>query len=334
MAKTLQNIRDKIRQLTGRKSEADLTTAEIDFQINSYYQTEFPQSLRVLDLRQSYTWQTKPNVCVYNFPPDEFQSIENPVYVAGYQTYFSMDRQQWRNLWPQLQVNEDSATADGGTEYSFTLGSTPILQGSYLVSAKTSFNTSVELIDNSNGTLIVPSELNNGSPTSYGTINYETGLVNITNLPSAWTSGETIYSQYVRYKASRPTLVFWYSNQIRLYPVPDQSYEVEMTVYKIPTQLVGSSDTPQFAVEGPPPTDQAISEWWEALAYGASMKIYENNLDLDAVQAMEQLLERKLNLIRRRTWHQMSDQRTKTIYSSGSTTNSQFGIYPWFYPGG
>lgn len=333
MAKTLENIRSKVRQLTGRKSEADLTTAEIDFQINSFYQTEFPQQLRILDLRQSYTFQTKPNVAVYNFPPDEFQSIEPPVYVAGYTVYFTMDKPQWRALWPQLQVNETSATADGGVEYTFTLGSAPVLANSYIVSGATSFNTSVELIDNGNGTLILPSQLTSGSPTSYGTINYESGLVTITGLPSAWASGEEIHSQYVKYRASRPNLVFYYSNQITLFPVPDQVYEVEMTVYKIPTELIGSSDSPQFAVGGPPPTDQDISEWWEALAYGASMKIYENNMDLEAMGAMEQLLERKLNLIRRRTWYQLTTQRTKTIYATPTVESYPGWMYPGLFPG-
>lgn len=334
MAKTLENIRSKVRQLTARKSETQLTTAEIDFQINSYYQTEFPQQLRLLDLRQQYTFQTVPNQSIYNFPPDTFQSIEPPVFVAGYTVYFSMDMPQWRALWPQLQTNENSTFADGTAgPYNFTTQSKPILKNSYLVAADTSFGSSTDLIDDGNGNLIVPSDLNSPTPVFRGSIDYGTGAVSNLNFPVAPIAGVPIRSQYVKYNASRPNLVFYYSNQLLLYPIPDQVYDVSMTVYKIPTQLLASVDSPQFAVGGPQPPDQDISEWWEALAYGASMKIYENNMDLEASGAMEQLLERKLNLIRRRTWYQMSSQRTKTIYATPTVESYPGWMYPGLFPG-
>ena len=334
MAKTLANIRSKVRQLSARKSEAELSTAEIDFQINSYYQTEFPQQLRLLDLRQKYTFQTVPNQDVYNFPPDQIQSIEPPVFVAGYQVYFTMDKPQWKVLWSQLQTNEVS-TQGNGTDgpYTFTTQSQPIQKTSYIVSASNTAQTAQSLIDDGNGNLVIPSDLNAAVPVIRGTIDYITGAVSITNWPVAVTLGVDIVSQYVLYNASRPTTAFYYSNQLTLYPIPDQVYTVEMTAYVIPTALLSSVDSPHFAVGGPEPSDQNISEWWEALAYGAAMKIYENNMDLEASSAMEQLLERKLNLIRRRTWYQLGSQRTATIYA-GPMGNTYAGYpYPGFFVG-
>ena len=317
MAKTLENIRSKVRQLTGRKSEAQLSTTEIDFQINSYYQTEFPQQLRLLDLRETYTFQTIPNVATYNFPPDQFQSIEPPCYVAGYTVYFTMDKSQFNALWPQLQVNEQDDTGDGTNgPYVFSTQQTPVLAGSVLISAATAFSSATILVDNGAGLLMIPSDLNSGTPVTYGTINYQTGAVS-TSFPTAIPNGNAIRVQYIKYLASRPNLIYYYSNQLTLFPVPDQVYDVSVTVYKIPTQLLAGSDTPKFAIDpNLASPNQDISEWWEALAYGASMKIYENNVDIEGAGQMEALLERKLNLIRRRTWYQMASQRTKTIYAT------------------
>lgn len=320
----LANIRSKVRQLTGRKSPVQLSDSEIDFQINNYYQTEFPQQLRILDLREVYTFQTVPNVAVYPLSPDVYQSVEPPCYVAGYYVYFSMDRGQFMALWPQLQTNEVDIYGDGTSgSYSYTTNQSPILKGSVLISAATAFNVGVTVTDvpvsstnNSSGDLI----LSDGTVT--GSINYETGGI-IVDFGVPIPQGEPIQTQYTQYLASRPNMIFWYDNQITLYPVPDQAYDVSIVVYKIPTAITSAIESPE------------LSEWWEALAYGASMKIYENNVDLDGMQAMEQLLERKLNLIRRRTWYNMSSQRTKTIYAAPNVQQYYAGYYyPGSYSGG
>jgi hypothetical protein len=46
------------------------------------------------------------------------------------------------------------------------------------------------------------------------------------------------------------------------------------------------------------------------------MKIFENQKDLQSAQQMEQLLERKLNLLGRQQWFQLRTQRTQTIYNT------------------
>lgn len=341
MAKTLQNIRDKVRYLTGRKSPLDLTDSQIDFEINSFYQTEFPQALRILDLRQVYVFSTVPNQATYNLPVDEIQSVEPPCYVAGYSVYFTMDQMQFNALWPQLQVNETNTFGDatiGAGPYTFTTHQRPVQPSSYTVNAATSFNTSTDLVDDGNGNLLLPTDLGSASPVIRGTIDYETGIVEPT-FAVAPSPGKPIISQYIKYLASRPNLIYYYSNQLTLYPVPDQVYEVKITIWKIPTALIDFASIPQYAYQGNlgqptiPPASQDISEWWEALAYGASMKIYENNLDFDTAEKMKDLLDRKLNLIRRRTWYQMASQRSKTIYATPTVEAYPGWMYPGLFPG-
>lgn len=317
----LANIRSKVRQLTARKSPVQLSDSEIDFQVNNYYQTEFPQQLRILDLREVYIFQTIPNVAVYPLSPDIYQSVEPPCYVAGYNVYFSMDRGQFNALWPQLQVNETDVSGNGGLNYVYTTSQTPILKGSVLISSTSAFNigevvtdTPVTSSDNNSGALI------HADGTNAGTINYQTGAIDVTFLVAP-TLGSPIQTQYIRYLASRPNMIFWYDNQLTLYPVPSQAFDVSVVVYKIPTAMTSAVESPE------------LSEWWEALAYGAAMKIYENNVDLDGMQAMEQLLDRKLNLIRRRTWYNMTSQRTKTIYATPTTETYPGYMYPGLFPG-
>lgn len=337
MGKTLQNIRDKVRNLTSRKSEVQLSTSQIDFQINSYYQTEFPQQMRLLDLRQTYIFQTIPNVATYNFPPDQFQSVEPPCFVAGYTVYFTMNKAQFNALWPQLQVNEVDDQGNGTpTNYSFTTQQRPITQGTLIVSAPTSFNTAAQLVD-AFGSLYTVADANANITTDpRGTVDYQNGQITITDsgFGTSIPLGNPITCQYIKYLASRPNLIYYYSNQISLFPIPDQVYEVSLTVYKIPTQLLDETDVPKFAIQPAlNQPDQDISEWWEALAYGAAMKIYENNMDLDGMEAMEKLLERKLNLIRRRTWYQMASQRTSTIYAQPTVEAYPGWMYPGLFPG-
>ncbi len=320
----LANIRSKVRQLTGRKSPIQLTDAQIDFQVNNYYQTEFPQQLRILDLREVHTFQTVPNVAVYPLDTSVYQSVEPPCYVAGYYVYFSMDRGQFMALWPQLQTNEVDVYGDGTSgSYSYTTNESPILKGSVLISAATSFNQGVTVTDvpvsatnNSSGDLI----LSDGTVT--GSVNYETGDI-IVDFGVPIPQGEPIQTQYTQYLASRPNMIFWYDNQITLYPVPDQAYDVSIVVYKIPTAMTSALESPE------------LSEWWEALAYGAAMKIYENNIDMDGMKTMEELLERKLILIRRRSWYNLGTQRTKTIYAAPNVQQYYAGYYyPGSYSGG
>lgn len=338
MVYTLANIRSKVRMLTGRKSPVMLTDAEIDFEVNNYYTTEFPQQLRLLDLRQTYVFQTIPNVAVYTLPPDQFQSIEPPCFVAGYNVYFSMDKGQFNALWPQLQVNEQDDQGDGSQgPYSFTTQQQPILQGSLVISAPTTFNVSSVLVDYQ-GSLYTQDDLNAQNISNpRGTVNYQSGAISITQFDAVIPLGNAITAQYIKYLASRPNLIFYYQNQLTLYPVPDQVYDVSVVAYVLPSQLLSATDYPKFALQPGiiPDSDfqQSISEWWEALAYGAAMKIYENNMDMDARGAMEELLERKLTLIRRRTWYQMFSQRTKTIYATPTVEAYPGWMYPGLFPG-
>jgi hypothetical protein len=307
---TRQDIRNKVRQLTGRKSQVQLSDAEVDFQIDSYYEGEFPLQFRSSDLRQEFSMTLIPNIDVYTVDAQSFQSIEPVCYVEGYPTLFLEDRSTLHKLFPDIRQDVILGFGNGGTSYTFTLNvatATPILKGTVLVYSDTGFSTNTSVVDDSQGNLV---DLNADGTFGIvrGTISYETGTIVIT-FATFIPQGKEIKIQSRQYASNRPTTVwYWVSEQetgqLTFRPVPDKSYNIRIITYNIP--VLGTSQT---AV----PT---LIQWWEALAYGASMKIFENQKDLQSAQQMEQLLERKLNLLGRQQWFQLRTQRTQTIYNT------------------
>lgn len=318
----LQNIRDKVRQLTGRKSAAQLSNTQIDFEINNYYDNEFPLQFRSFELRQEYSFVTTPNVDVYNVAPNTFQSVEPIGYVGGYPTLFVEDRSLFHQLFPDVRQDIFLLLGTGiAGPYAGTITGNPILKGSVLVYSNIGFQTQTSALDNSDG-LLYP--VVNGVPsftaTPIGTVDYNTGAILIT-FQAVVPSGTEIRAQSKQYNPNRPTTIFYWDNQLTLRPVPDRAYNVRIITYNYPIAI----DTSSGLNVAPP-----IFEWWEALAYGASMKIFENNKDLASAAQMSDLLERKLVLLGRRQWFVLRSQSTKTIYNSpglGAQPGTWYGYF-------
>lgn len=310
---TRQDIRNKVRQLTGLKTNIQLLDSELDFQIDNYYQTEFPLQFRSSDLRQEFSMTLTPNVDVYTINANSFQSVEPVCYVEGYPTLFLEDRSTLHKLFPDIRqdvvLGQGSASIGAGP-YNFTIStsiSTPILKGTVLVYADIAFSQQTSVVDDSMGNLVV---LNADGTFGniQGSINYASGAIIVTFL-SVVPPGINIACQSRQYASNRPTTVWYWvdeqeSGQLTFRPVPDKSYNIRIVTYNIPVLGTAPTDTPTLIM------------WWEALAYGAAMKIFENRKDLTSSGQMEQLLERKLVLLGRQHWFQLRTQRTRTIYNT------------------
>ena len=165
--------------------------------------------------------------------------------------------------------------------------------------------TTVSLVDDGHGNLFDPSDTSTDPTLRRGTVNYNTGALNITNFIATIPSGNPINAQYIPYAASRPTSAIFFQDQIMLYPIPDQAYTVSFEVYKYPTAFLASNTaaTPQLA------------EWWQYLAYGAADKIFADNGDMENLAKFRPLLEEQMNLVQRRTIVQQTSERATTIYT-------------------
>ena len=326
---TLTAIRTKVRRLTGRPSTSQITDAQIDEYINTYYLYDMPETLRLFSLSTVFEFMTTANVAEYDLREltveingvdvpavDIYYNIDQPVYIAGYQSFWSQDREQFFRIYPQLA--EIQSTIDGNGSpgpYTFTLSNSPILQNLVTVGAIDTTGNAVNVIDDpqtrASGNWV---EINT-TDSVVGSVDYLNGTGTIT-FANSIPAGNTITVTGVPYEPNRPQALLYYDNTITLRPVPDQSYLVQVNAYRLPTELLASSQNPE------------MKQWWQLLAYGATKKIFEDAQDPEGVSQILMGLKEQERLVLRRTLVQQTNQRTATIYTEQSS------LYPYGNFGG
>lgn len=345
---TLADIRTKVRRITGRPSSTQITDAQIDQYINTFYLFDMPEHLRMESLLVNYQFTTTANIPVYDFPRNSYLTANAPVMIAGYQSFFTQSRSNFFRVNPELQFLQESVyTGDGtngsgGTYTGQSLTSTPIIPGfkrnppgaysdstvtdvsadkinwNVIVSAlgtpdpTSGIPPSITLIDDGQGNLFDPTDTSTNPASARGSINYLTGAITITQFSAPIPSGNAINVQYIPYTASRPQSAIFFQDQIILYPVPDQAYTVSFEAYQYPTALAASTDDPQ------------LQEWWQLLAYGASDKIFADNADFESLTKFRPLLDEQMRLVERRTIVQYTSDRVATIYTEQANGTGQF----------
>lgn len=341
----LAQIRSKVRKITGRPSANQISDADIDIYVNTFYRFDLPEHLRLENLRVNYEFTTRPNIAVYDFPTNTYLTNMPPVYIGGYQSYLTQSRANFFRVNPQLNFLEQSVMTGNGTNtgYTGTLTNTPIATGfkpnppgaffvsipgndtaasdlkwNVLISAKgtpdptSGIEPDISLVDDGLGNLFDPSDASTQPAAARGTINYITGAISISNFSAAVPSGNAINVQYIPYTASRPQSVMFFEDQFIFWPIPDQAYTVSFEVYKYPTALAAAGNSPQ------------LQEWWQLLAYGAADKIFSDNADFENLQKYRPLMLEQMNLIQRRTIVQQTSERTASIYTEQSNGTGQF----------
>ena len=297
---TLFDIRIKIRRLVRAPTEAQISDAQLDRYINTFVLYDFPEQLRLFTLREEFNFYTIPDVDVYDssntdYDPNVYTSIHPPVYVSGYQCLYSQSREQFYRIYPKINFSQDIAQGDGITvSFSNTLSNVPILKS----------NLTLGSVDISgNRLLLIDDGLGNLTGDGTGTVNYITGAISL-SFNTAPAIGIDITAQSIPYVSSRPDTVLFFDNKFTLRPVPNAVYKVNMEVYKRPTELISSGQTPE------------LEQWWQYIAYGAAKKIFEDRGDLDSVQLIMPEFMNQQRLVLRRTISQQTSQRTSTIYTN------------------
>lgn len=314
---TLAAIRAKVRRLTRSLSEAQLSTADLDQYINTSVLYDFPETLRLFNLRENLVFYTQPNVAKYatntTNPADPLYDFTNryitvhpPVYVAGRQIQFTQSQQEFLSYWPENEFITSPAQGDGITvNFTGAVPNVPLLRDTVNFTSIDNLGNGMVLYDVPNpGTTLTGSLFVSGTNAPAGTINYTTGLFNIT-FPSAPAANIPVRSQSFSYIAAIPTICLFFDAQFEFRPVPDQSYKVQVEVYVQPTQLLAAGDVPK------------LSEWWQYISYLAAKKIFEDRQDIESVQAIMPELKNQERLVLRRTLIQQSNERASTIYVYG-----------------
>lgn len=340
---TVADMTNLVRMVTANTSSSSMTDAQILDKINIFNRFDLPAILKLQNLRVNYQFVTSANIPTYDFPTSLYLNDLPPVFIAGYQSYFTQTREAFMRLNPEMAMKQNNVATGNGTTgpYSFTVSPTPILRGwkrnppgafatgfgyavsemnyNVVVSSQDSAGNSVFLVDDGLGNLwdtadttwdttIIPAR---------GTIDYLTGNVTCT-FTAVVPAGQGINIQVIPYKASRPTAVLLFQDQIQLYPIPDDSYTVSFEAFAYPALLTLPTDRPQ------------VHEWWQMIAYGASDKIFAQNGDFENMVKYRQLLDEQILFCQRRTLVQQSSDRVATIYSE---QNSAVGQVPfaWSY---
>jgi len=319
---TLSNIRTKVRRLTGRSSIQQITNAQIDEYVNTFYLFDMPENLRLFseastfefmttanvdqyDLRtmQVYTYTDSSNVDQFEPAVDVYITLNPPVYVAGYQCFYTQDREQFFRIYPMLSQIVSTVEGDGTAgPYTTTFANVPVLQNSVTVGAIDSTDVAINCVDvptnRSDGTW----KQSNTNTTITGSVDYITGDLSVT-FSNTIPSGNTVTFTAVPYQPNRSQALMFYNNIITLRPVPDQSYKVQINAFKRPTQMIDDADYPE------------LKQWWQYLAYGAAKKIMEDAQDDTGLNSLMPGYKEQERLVLRRTIVQRTNQRTATIYT-------------------
>lgn len=330
---TLAAVRLKVRRLTRSPSTAQLSNATLDEYVNTFIQYDFPEHLRLFSLRRTITFYTTPNIDTYSTiaagsgsPLFNFKnkviSVHEPVYVAGYKSFFSQSRDQFFNIYPFINsIQSINQSGDGATTlFTGTLPNAPLLRSNVTFTSIGTNNAQVALrdapFDNTFGNLVDPLLPVPGALAANNQINYITGAfrATFTNPPAV---GEDIEAETVPFTAGQSNAVLFFNNEFTLRPVPDKSYPVNVEVYLRPTELLAAGTSPE------------LEQWWQYIAYGASKKIFEDRTDLDSVQQIMPEFKQQERLVLRKTIVQQTNERTATIY-----TNAIDGYGGGFFGGG
>lgn len=327
MAADLETMRIKVRRLTRSPSANQLSDDDIDEYINTFYQYDVPEELRLFSLKSTFSFWTEPNVDSYGTDEatgltdfnNEIITLEPPVYIAGRLSQFTQSREEFFLLYPMNSFRQDIATGDGVTNlFNGTLSNVPIVEGEVSFVSASAQNESLILIDQVSpdpriGNLVDPAF----SAVSLGTINYLTGAYNfsfnLSGVPTAPGDDEIVQAQTLPYVAGLPEMVLFYDDIFTLRPVPDKAYKITFDAFVQPTLFLEANDTPIH------------DQWWQYIAYGAAKKVFEDRGDIDSVAQITPEFKRQEKLVLRRTLVQQSNQQAVTIYNRRGS--SWYGTY-------
>lgn len=356
----LGDIISKVRRITKSPSQNMITDGQIIQYINTYFLYDFPQELKLKNCLSNYSFATIPFQETYNLPTDTILTVEPPVYINGYQSFFTQSQDQFYMLYPRLGLTYSGPPGNATTgPYTFTITG----PGGTAQQGILQRNVVISVIDSTTGLSLAcgtdtPTDTTTGTFTGQGmsltvpsTINYITGVVTA-NFDSSIAATAQIFVQYVPYAPSRPVAMLFYNDTIYLRPIPNAAYLVNVQAYINPiAAILGQSYNPPIGqtytppvgsgtndpVAPSPPNQYAtpsangfntiargfvnntdtpqIKQWWQLIAWGASLKIFEDRGDIENIARFMPLYENQKRLVLRRTLVEMANERVSTIYT-------------------
>jgi hypothetical protein len=289
---TLSEIRQKVRQVTGRFSSDELSTDELDEYINKYFQYTFPAELKLERIHTYYEFLTTANQQTYVLPTgyvnfEPLATIDN-LDLEWYQdpdTFFSNN--------PQNVARQTIGTGDGATvTFTATAGSFPVLPASAVITDNS------EVFQDTNTSFTSSPVTITGSLGGTASLNYETGALSVT-FNTAPADGQNIYFSYIQFQAGRPTAVLLYNNVFTFFTVPDTAYRFKAKAY---TNIMVTTAAGLSATEFTSATDRPLlDEWGPCIAYGTAKDIFADKGEMGAYGDVTVLYKEQLAYVLKRT---------------------------------
>lgn len=288
----LSDIRSKVRKVTGRFSQDQLSNNDLDNYINRYYQYTFAAEVKLEKKLIYYSFLTSANQAYYDMPESTYTDFQPPATCNNLSMNWFQDPTYFESNNPLQYTFLTPWTGDGSTlAFSYTVPAFPIYPGTLTVTDNTeSFRDTNQDWSSSTQTIT-------GSAGGTLTVNYSTGVISVT-FAVAPTNGQVIYLNYVLFQPGRPQSILMYNSQFQLYPVPDQAYIIEMSAYGVVTPLTLPTDVPD------------LPEWGPCIAYGASRDIFADFAEMDSYQEVSNLYREQINYILTRTTQNLMNQRS------------------------
>ena len=296
MGWTLADIRQKVRRVTGRLSQGELSNDEVDTYINNFYQFTFPADAKLDRKYTYYEFLTTPNRQTYPFPDTSYLFVQPPAYMDNLELFYYQDPGTFEDQNPQSVQRVIPWTGDGATTvFSTTVTGFPILPNSLVAT------DNIETFEDTNTTYTTSNVNITGSAGGAAIINYSTGSVSIT-FSTAPEDGQDIYLSYILFNAGRPTAVLYYNNQFKFFTVPDTAYRFKIQAYQYVSALSGSTSTPD------------LEQWGPCIAYGAARDIHSDYGEPDAYQEVTVLYKEQLAYVLDRTLQNLLNTRAKPVF--------------------
>jgi hypothetical protein len=150
-----------------------------------------------------------------------------------------------------------------------------------------------------------------------GTVNYVTGLFNIT-FPVAPAAGTQMTLWVSQYQPGRPYCMLFWNNEFTIRPVPTLIHKIEIETYLTPVQFMESNDSP------------ILNQWAQYISYGTAREILRDRQDLEGVANLEEGFMRQEGLVLERQGIEELGQPNFQLFNS----TQGYSFYGWGSNGG
>lgn len=302
---TLAEIRQKVRYVTGRFSEQEMTTSDVDNRINRYTQYAMPADLKLERIHTYYEFVTLANVQSYTVP-DGYVNFEPPATVNAQEIlwYQSPDF-----FWGQSWLNYSYQTIGVGTGVLTTFAGTA--NGFPLVPGTAIITDDIEVFNDTNKGWTTANVVLTGSLGGTGIINYVTGAVTV-NFATAPLNGQKIKYSYQNFRSGTPAAVLLYNNQFTFFPIPDTSYRFRVQAYANSMVMTTAGVTQPLFVNA---TDRPLlDEWGPCIVYGTARDIFSDRGEMDSYAETTLLYQEQMAYSMKRTINNLLNSRSQPAW--------------------